>query len=39
MEATVFGTGQGHGHRDKTSLSKARRLANVGTESLYKPSF
>lgn len=35
MEATVFGMGHGHICEDKTGLSKARRLAIVGIESLY----
>lgn len=39
MEATEFGMGQGRIHRDKPGLSKARRLTNVSTESLYIPIF
>lgn len=39
MEVTVFGMGQGHIHRGKTGLSKARRLATVSAESLYNPIF
>lgn len=31
----MFGMGHGHICEDKTGLSKARRLANVGIESLY----
>lgn len=31
----MFGMGHGHICEDKTGLSKARKLANVGIESLY----
>lgn len=39
MEVTVFGMSQGHIHRAKTGLSKARRLATVSAGSLYNPIF
>lgn len=35
----VSGMDQGHIHEDATDLSKARRLPNIGTESLYNLVF
>lgn len=35
----MSGMDQGHIHEDATDLSKARRLPNIGTESLYNLVF
>lgn len=39
MEMTEFGMDQGHIHKDNERLSKARRLVNVGYETLCNQTF